>query len=128
MEAIYNKTQYKVFLLLVKYLPFIIAILYFISAILNCFGIYSELLVVVSYYSPLTAGFMLYTSFVFKCCIWHRLPIYYSLVLQILININFYIPISSNIELFVYSIITVAFILLGMYLKNKYNAKLHSQI
>lgn len=126
MEEKYNKTQYKIFLILVKYLPFLIAVLYFISVILNCFGIYSQLLVVVSYYSPLTAFFMLYASFLFKCCIWHRLPIYYSLVLQIIININFYIPISSDIELFIYLVITIFFILLGMYLKNLHNGYKHN--
>ena len=121
MEETYSKTQYKIFLLLVKYLPFIIAILYFISCTLNCFGIYSRFTAQLAFYSPITAVFMLYTSFVFKCCVWHRLPIYYSLILQILININYYIPISSNIKLFVYLALTITFILFGMYLKNKYN-------
>lgn len=118
--------SHKIFLILVKYIPFIIAVLYFITALLNCFGIYSTLLAQLTFYSPFTAFFMIYTFFLFKCCIWHRLPIYYSLVLQILININFYIPISSNIELFIYLLITIFFILLGMYFKNLHNGYKHN--
>ena len=62
-------------------------------------------------------------SKVLKFCIWHRLPIYYCFLMDVLSTIDYkYGIVLSNINLIViYMIITVIFILLGMYLKEKYN-------
>lgn len=69
-------------------------------------------------------------SKVLKFCIWHRLPIYYCFLMDILSTIDYkYGIVSSNINLIiVYMIITVIFILLGMYLKERYNRKQRSLI
>lgn len=62
-------------------------------------------------------------SKVLKFCIWHRLPIYYCFCLDILSTIDYKYGIAlSDINLIiVYMIITIIFIILGMYLKEKYN-------
>lgn len=121
-------SRYKTFLLFLKHLPFAIALLTLIVCILNCFGIYSKLLANFCFYSPITAGFMLYTSSVFQNCIWHRLPIYYSIILEIITYINLYIPISGRIDLFIYLTLTILFIILGMYFKNNTNKKRHQSV
>ena len=124
-EDLYNKTLYKLFLILVKYLPFIIAVVYFICIMSYCIGIELNVLMNTFFLSPTMAGFILIASFVFKACIWHRLPIYYSLVLQIINTIDYYSPIifTNSIMLYVYLLITIVFILIGMYLKEKRNVK-----
>lgn len=125
MVEIWHKT----FLLFVKYVPFIIATVYLIINIASCFGITLIILPNLFYMSPITALFIIAASFAFKFCIWHRLPIYYALLLQGIATIDYYsnVLITSNIMLFVYLIITLIFILLGMYLKNKYNKKKYEQ-
>ena len=124
-EDLYNKTLYKLFLILVKYLPFIIAVVYFICIMSYCIGVELNVLMNTFFLSPTMAGFILIASFVFKACIWHRLPIYYSLVLQIINTIDYYSPVvfSNNVMLYVYLLITIVFILIGMYFKNKLNGK-----
>ena len=75
--------------------------------------------------SPMIALFILIASLTFKFCIWHRLPIYYALLLHIISTIDYYtnIAISNWFMLFVYLVITIVFILIGMYFKNRYNKK-----
>lgn len=123
MAEQYNKVLYRLILVLVKYLPFIIGVATFISAIYGCYGIQLMWIPNLFFMSPTTALFMVLVSFLFKCCIWHRLPIYYSLLIQIFNIIDYYckLPITNNIMLFIYLAITILFILIGMYLKNRYN-------
>lgn len=125
MVESYNKTQYKIFLLLIKYLPFFIAVIYFISAICGCFGIQLIVIPNLFFMSPLTAGVWIFISFVFKCCVWHRLPIYYCMTLDTVTIIDYYNE-SQLTQPGMFSLcigITLIFILLGMYFKNKYNVK-----
>ena len=65
----YNKYLYKVFLILVKYLPMALAVIYFIAGICGCFGVQLIAIPNIFFLSPVTAGFLVLTSFVFKCCI-----------------------------------------------------------
>lgn len=64
-------------------------------------------------------------SILLRFCIWHRLPLYYSLVIDIINTLDYYItfPVNNIIMLAIYLAITGCFILIGMYLKEKYNAK-----
>ena len=119
MEEICHKLVLK----LLKYIPFIIAIFYFIDSVLNCFGIIVYIVPDIFYMSPITALFMIIASFAFRFCIWHRLPIYYSMILHLLSAIDYYfnIGITNSIILFIIILITIIFIILGMYLKNRYN-------
>jgi len=58
-----------------------------------------------------------------KFCIWHRLPLYYSMLIDVINAIDYYIviPIESKWMLLIYLVITGAFALYGAYLKNRYN-------
>ena len=125
MEVNYNKTLYKIFLIVLKYVPFVIGMSYLICIIVGLFGNIPMILPSLFYLSPVTAAVWICASFVFKCCIWHRLPIYYTLLLDSINTFDVYssIQISASEMLFVYLIITLIFILLGMYFKNKYNVK-----
>lgn len=125
MGGHYNKTLYKILLLAVKYLPLLIAIIYFISIIVGCFGVQLIVIPNLFFMSPITAGFMILVSFVFRCCIWHRLPIYYGLTEQGIAFVDYYSPlvITSSYYIFIHLTIAIVFIILGMYFKNKYNVK-----
>lgn len=120
-----SKISYRVALLLVKYVPEIIAILYLIMLILSCFGINLVLLSSIASLSLLPAICLISFSILFKFCIWHRLPIYYVLFQNLINGIDFYleIPVSNLWMLFIYLLITGIFILIGVWLKNKHNGK-----
>lgn len=106
-----------------KYVPVLIACVYFINAIASCIGVKLWILQDVFFLSPITALFILCASFVFKFCIWHRLPIYYCIILHIISYIDYYTNflMVNSLALFVYLTLTIFCILLGMYFKNKRN-------
>ena len=108
-----------------KYTPVLIACVYFINAIVSCIGVKLWILQDVFFLSPITALFILCASFVFKFCIWHRLPIYYCIILHIISYIDYYTNflMFNSLALFVYLTLTIFCILLGMYLKNLHNMK-----
>lgn len=125
MEGV-SKIWHKILLILVKYIPFVIAIFYLICLIFGCCGIQLFILPSLIYISPSCGILILVMSKVLKFCIWHRLPIYYCFLMDILSTIDYKYGITiSNVNLIIiYMIITVMFILLGMYLKERYNAKI----
>ena len=104
-------------MIVIKYIPFIIAFGYFISCICTCFGIVPIIIPNIIYMSPVTSLFILCASFAFRFCIWHRLSIYYALVTHAIVLIDYYssITLSNWIMLFVYLLSAIITILLGMY-------------
>ena len=76
-----NKTLYKLFLITLKYLPHLIGTLYFIYAILSMYFDVHFMNYIISL-SILPLLYILISSFVFKFCTTHRLPIYYILSLN----------------------------------------------
>ena len=116
-----GKTLYKIELLLIKIIPFIIMLFYVLNSILSYFNIDILLLSIISGMSILSWLFLFISSFVFRFCIYHRLPLYYILITDI---INYYdniigIPISNR-NLFILNIIIAGvFILLIVYFKFK---------
>lgn len=78
-----NKTLYKLFLITLKYLPHLIGTLYFIYAILSMYlDVYFMNYIISLSILPLL--YILISSFVFKFCFVHRIPIYYILTMNIL--------------------------------------------
>ena len=80
-----NKSLYKVFLTSLKYIPHLIGTLYYLYTILNLYLNVSFINYIINL-SILPLLYILISSFVFKFCIIHRIPIYYILILN-LINI-----------------------------------------
>jgi len=116
-----GKTLYKIELLIIKVIPFIIMLCYVLNSILSYCNINGEILSVIGGQSILTWLFLYISSFVFKFCIYHRLPLYYILISDILAYYDNIIGIPvSNKELFVLNISIVGvFILLIVFFKFK---------
>lgn len=123
-----SRTQYRITLILCKYIPWIIAFIYFVCSIFSCFGIGFRWIGFLSSLSVLPAICLISFSVLFRFCIWHRLPIYYIFTQNIINAIDFYIGIPvTNIQMcWIYLIITGIFVLLGAYLKNRYNEKIRT--
>lgn len=75
-----NKLLYKIEIILLKFIPFILATFNFIHTILWILGIGCPILVDIAGISLLSLLFLYLSSFVFKFCIYHRLPLYYIMV------------------------------------------------
>jgi len=120
--------KHRLLLIVIKYIPFVIGMFYFLSTILSCFGVITVIIPVISQLSIFSGLFILLASYVFDFCIWHRLPIYYCWTVDILsfIDITYGIPMQNHAMLMIYLLITIVFILLGMYLKNHVNKQMKS--
>lgn len=102
-----DKTLYKLELLLLKYLSVTIGLCYLLNSILSYFGIDIILFSFVAGLSILPTIFILVSSFVFKFCIYYRLPIYYVIISDIINYYDLYIGIPiSNRMLFITNMIT----------------------
>lgn len=118
-------TLYKVFLIGLKYLPFLFGLMSLVFTVLGCFGITVGFFSSIVHLGVIPAMFWILASFAFKCCIWHRLPIYYCWINNIIswIDFRYAIPVNNLIMLLIYSGVALVFILMGMYFKNRYNVK-----
>ena len=116
-----EKNLYKLELIFIKILPLGIALCYLLNTILSYFGIDAVILSYIGGMSILPTAFILISSFVFKFCIYHRLPIYYIIVSDIFNYIDFYIgiPITTR-DLFILNMLIAGiFIVLIVFTKAK---------
>ena len=125
MEEI-SKFELKVCKIIVKYAPFVIAAGYLLMAIFACFGIALHIISIFCSMSVVPFIVLVSVSKLLKLCNWHRLPLWYSLLIDLLNAAYFYfnIPISGKVAVLFYLLITIIFILIGMYLKEKNNAEI----
>ena len=121
VEGGVGKSLYKIELLIIKVIPFIIMLCYVLNSTLSYFNLNGEIFSVIGGQSILTWIFIYVSSFVFKFCIYHRLPLYYILISDILAYYDNIIGIPiSNKELFVLNIAIIGvFILLIVFFKFK---------
>lgn len=121
VEGGVGKSLYKIELLIIKVIPFIIMLCYVLNSTLSYFNINGEIFSVIGGQSILTWIFLYVSSFVFRFCIYHRLPLYYIFVSDILAYYDNIIGIPvSNKELFVLNIAIIGiFILLIVFFKFK---------
>ena len=113
--------KYRVVTIIVKYFPILIALLYLLESILSCFGVECLLLVMLGNMTLLPIILILSMSFLLQFCTWHRLPIYYVMVVNTINIIDYYfkIPLNSAIMLAIYLSLALFATIIGIYLHNK---------
>lgn len=129
-----NKNLYKLLIVMLKYIPMIISLCYLANTITAYVGIDIPVLSSIAGMSLLTWLFMYIVTIVFKFCSYHRMFLYYILIVDIINIIDYYIgiPVSDFQLLMLHSIITgiSLFIILFLYLKvngTKINKKVQMQ-
>ena len=92
-----NKTLYKVFLLILKIIPFLLAINETVFTILHYFDIECYSLNFIGGFSVLFMIQLYIMSYIFQYCEWHRVPLHYVTIVNILALYDTYIgiPISD---------------------------------
>ena len=128
VEGKLKNSLYKLKLLSVKILPFFIAGLYFLSTIFDSFSIDSVILNYITFF--ILYLFLYLSSYIFKFCAYHRMPLHYILSINCLSIYDAYIGIPLNeYHLFqFYIILTGIFIAITVYLHVKNNKKITSEI
>lgn len=116
-KEVKSKTLYKVELILIKFIPFVLALICFLNTVFSYFGIDLEVLAYVGGTSLLTLFFLYVSSYLFKFCTYHRLPLHYVVVNDILNTYDYYvgIPLNDRNLLILYLVTTFIFLMLITY-------------
>lgn len=115
MEEKFRKNlSHKSFLIILKYIPHIMALLYAIYTLMSFAGIDMLAFGHLTHLSILPWIFMYMISIIFKYCYVHRLPLYYIALNELLTNIDYYIGIPiKDINLFLIHLTILVFVIFG---------------
>lgn len=104
-----KNSLYKLEIICLKFIPYLITSLYIIGLVLNKFGIYCSILNVFTSMSILPLIFIWISSYTFKFCWKHRLPIYFITFITI-INLIF----SQHVTIWLYNVFFWISLLFGI--------------
>jgi hypothetical protein len=106
-----DRNLYKIEIWVLKTIPFILALFGFINSILKCVGITFVPMAYFGSISLIPFIFLYLSSFVFKFCIWHRIPLYYIATVELfnLIDYWFLPHITNSTILIIYCLLFGAF-------------------
>ena len=109
-ERLRSKFLYKIEIIGIKYIPFIIAIMYFLDTILDAFKVDIGILSHLFGMSFLPWCFLLLSSYVFKFCLFHRIPLYYIALNHVISLVDYYIGIPLELKPWVVLHILIVFV------------------
>lgn len=120
-----NKYLYKILLILIKYIPIIVAAFYALNTLFAYLGLDIPAISNFAGMSLFSWIFMYVAAWVFQFCIYHRMFLYYILTTDIINVIDYYIviPISNYKIIALHAIITGIFLFLILYFYVKCNKK-----
>lgn len=121
-ESLKSKALYKLLLIVIKYIPMVIALCYVLNVVSSLLGVELPMLSNIAGVSILTWIFLYLSAEVFKFCAYHKMFLWYILASDIFNYIDYYIdlPISDfNIYAIHFAIIGVfLFIILFLYVRS----------
>lgn len=123
MEGNLRSKLYKAEIALIKALPFLLAVLYLIATILDYYMMSSTIINYIAL--GIVYVFIYISSYVFKFYEYHRMPIHYIVLINLLSIYDVYIgiPLDTFRLMQMYAIITCLFIFLTVYLYVKNHKK-----
>ena len=105
-----NKALYKIELYIIKTIPYLLALFYLLNTTLSYFYIDVPVISYIAGVSLLPLLFFYISSFVFKFCIYHRLPIYYIFINWLLVVLDYYYDFTKYYE----TTVLISFITAGI--------------
>ena len=121
-KNIRSKDLYKVFIIILKYIPMIISFCYMLNTILAIAGIDFPLFSMLAGMSILTWIFLYVAAIVFRFCNYHRMFLWYILSSDVINTIDYYVDIPiSDYNMFTINVALIGvflFIILFMYVKS----------
>lgn len=120
-ESSVSKSLYKLEIGVLKVIPLIIAGCYFLNTTLSFYDIEAPIFSYIGGLSLMPWLFLYLSSFVFKFCLYHRLPLYYVLVSDLLSYYDLWIgiPLSDRNLFVLHDILAGSTVFLVIYFKFK---------
>ena len=114
-----NKNQIKLFVLVSKVLPVILAFCHLLNCVFGYFGWNNVILGYISGISILTVSYLYFISYLIKLCGYYRMFLHYCVIIDIINIYDYYIGIPiTNVQLiYLYVIITITIMFIILYLK-----------
>ena len=119
METVEKQSRnlsHKSFLIILKYIPYLMAVGYAVSTLGDFFEYDLIGLGYICNVSIFSWLFMILTSFIFKYCYIHRLPLYYIVVNDLLNITDYYIGIPIDVKSFLVLHLLVIFTFMSLYI------------
>lgn len=116
-----NKSLYHKFMLITKYLMFVVSVVYFITIILSILDNDVFYLLMMIKIPAWIVAYGILLSKVFGYCFAHRLPMYYMLSCNVFYIIRQYLHLSSQLSLWCVCIIFIVYIV-TLYHANKHSS------
>lgn len=91
-----NKNLYKIFLVIIKYIPTILAICKMITLITHYFKFRIFMLTCIGGTSIIFLLVLYLISYIFKFCLTHRLPLHYTSIVTIITMLDYYAGLAIN--------------------------------
>ena len=107
-----KRNNYKAFLFINKYLPYVLSLLYMVNTLLSLFGIDLIIFSMLGGLSLLPIIYFIIISFTFGYCLYHRLPIYYLILNDTITWLDYYIGIPIPDIYFIAGSIVLMFIVI----------------
>ena len=123
------KNNHRLFILLIKYSPYVMLLLESFATILNFFGYNVIFINYLSGVGIIPLLLMLLTSLIFGYCIYHRIPLYYIMLNNLLIFYDCYIglPIGTTeyfmISMFLLACAIICTVIIYLICKKKHKRK-----
>ena len=119
-----DRKLYIVELSLLKWLPSLIALVYFTNTLFSLFSIDLPILSYIAGMSLIPIVFIYISSYVFQFCVYHRLPLHYVVVNIIICSFDYYIGIPIHYKFIIilhcFVFLIFIFIMTLLYLISKY--------
>ena len=93
-----SRALYKIELYIIKVIPYLLAFFYLLNTTLSYFYINVPLISYIAGISLLPLLFLYISSFVFRFCIYHRLPLYYIFINWIITVLDYYLDFTRYYE------------------------------
>ena len=124
-EKLISKQLYKIELLLLKYIPFILALLHFSNTILSYYNLEHRIINYLADVSIIPLVFLYISSYVFKFCSYHRIFLHYIVINNLICIYDVYvgIPITDFNYLILHTLILFIIILIAVILYVNRNNK-----
>lgn len=118
-----NKRLYKIELILLKFIPFVLATLHILNVILSYFNLEYRIINYLANVSIIPLIFIYISSYVFGFCSYHRIFLHYVVLnnLICIYDVYFGIPVSDFGYLVLHLIIIFIILLIATYLYVKRN-------
>lgn len=117
----------KVFLLITKFIPHLIALFYIAYTFLGFCGIDAVIISYIANMSILPTCYIFINSIVYKYCYVHRLPLYYIVINEVITVSDYYLSISQNdFQMLIVNILLLGLLIFGYsfyYVKYKLKRK-----